>query len=231
MSDPLAQIITLMRPRALFSKGITGVEPWAVRYEAFGRPGFCVVMEGRCRLAVEGEDTVTLDAGDFVLLPATPAFTMSGLLPATPTLIVPDAAPAPTEERRHGRHGDAPDVRLFGGHVVFESPDALLLVSLLPRMLHLRGVPQLSVLVRLIRDEAAHDRPGRELVLTRLVDLLLIEALRAMPGKDMPPGLLRGLADLRIAHALRQIHGDLERHWTVADLARAAAPASRVWTA
>ncbi|MDZ4392583.1 cupin domain-containing protein, partial [Cypionkella sp.] len=72
MSDPLSQMIQLLRPRAVFSKEISGAGAWAVRYAAFGQPGFCAVTEGRCRLAVEGEAPVILEEGDFVLLAATP---------------------------------------------------------------------------------------------------------------------------------------------------------------
>jgi transcriptional regulator GlxA family with amidase domain len=78
-------------------------------------------------------------------------------------------------------------------------------------------------LVRLVGEGAGERRPGRDLVLTRLVEVLLIEALRAAPGEDAPPGLLRGLADARLAPAIRQMHGQLARSWTVAQLARAAA--------
>src|SRR5690606_17956549 len=63
---------------------------------------------------------------------------------------------------------------------------------------------------------------GRDLVLTRLVEVLLIEALRATPAKDAPPGLLRGLADAQLAPAIRQMHRQLARPWTVAQLAKAA---------
>jgi cupin len=191
-----------------------------VRYSEFGQPGFCVVIEGRCRLAVDGEDPVSLEEGDFVLLPATPAFTMSSFEPATPKCIDPKVTPAPTEEVRHGRPDGPPDVRLLGGYFVFDSPDAALLVSLLPTTVHIRGIRRLSVLVRLVGEEASEQSAGRDLVLARLVEVLLIEALRATQGKDAPPGLLRGLADARIAEALRQMHGDPERSWTAAELAR-----------
>ena len=60
-------------------------------------------------------------------------------------------------------------------------------------------------------------------MLTRLVEVLLIEALRSTPGEEAPPGLLRGLADARLAPAIRQMHGQLARSWTVAQLAKAAA--------
>jgi hypothetical protein len=136
MKDPLSEVIALLQPRAVFSKGISGAGRWSVRYAEFGEPSFCAVLEGSCRLAVDGQAQLTLEAGDFVLMPATPGFTMSGFEPATPVRIDPKAAPAPSGEVRHGTRGGRPDVRLLGGYFVFDSPDAALLVSLLPALVH-----------------------------------------------------------------------------------------------
>jgi hypothetical protein len=133
-----------------------------VRYSEFGQPSFCAVLEGSCRLAVDGHRPLTLEAGDFVLLPATPGFTLSGLQPVNPKRIDPKATPAETGEVRHGTRGGPPDVRLLGGYFVFESPDAALLVSLLPSLIHVRGAERLSVLVRLIGEESTERRSGRD---------------------------------------------------------------------
>lgn len=222
MADPLTQVIQLLRPRAVFSKGISGAGAWAVRYAAFGQPGFCAVTEGRCRMAVEGEEPVTLEEGDFVLLPATPAFVMSGFEPAPLLRVDPTAAPSPDREIRHGRKDGPPDVRQFGGWFTFDAPDADLLVSLLPRMIHIRGVPRLAQLVHLLGEEAARDEMGRDLILERLVEILLIEGLRAAPARLAEPGLLRGLADPRIAAALRGMHGAIAHDWTIPQLAQEA---------
>jgi AraC-like DNA-binding protein len=223
MNDPLSEVIALLQPRAVFSKRISGAGRWGVRYADFGQPSFCAVLEGSCRLAVDGERALTLEAGDFVLLPATPGFTLSGFEPVRPERVDPKVTPAPTGEVRHGTRGGRPDVRLLGGYFLFDSPDAALLVSLLPAVLHVRGVERLSVLVRLVGDESNEQRSGRDLVLTRLVEVLLIEALRSTSAGDAPPGLLRGLADPRLAPAIRQMHAQLARSWTVAQLARTAA--------
>ena len=223
MTDPLSDVIALLRPRTVFSKRISGAGRWAVRYSPFGQPSFCVVLDGRCRLAVDGHDPLTLEAGDFLLLPATPGFTMSGFDPVTPTRLDPKVTATLTGEVRHGTRGGRPDVRLLGGYFVFDSPDSSLLVSLLPSVVHVRGVERLSVLVRLVGEESSDRRPGRDLVLTRLIEVLLVEALRSAQGSDAPPGLLRGLADGRLATALRQMHGQVARTWTVAQLARTAA--------
>ncbi|QRF56231.1 AraC family transcriptional regulator [Variovorax paradoxus] len=223
MSDPLSEVIALLNPRAVFSKGISGAGRWAVRYSDFGQPSFCAVIDGSCRLAVEGQEAIALEAGDFVLMPATPSFTLSSFEAAAPVHIDPKLAPAPEGEVRHGMRDGPPDVRLLGGYFVFDSPDAALLVSLLPTLVHVRGVDRLSVLVRLVGEESSEERSGREFVLTRLVEVLLVEALRSSSGEDAPPGLLRGLADARLALAMRQLHADPARPWTVTQLAQKAA--------
>ncbi|MEJ1167575.1 AraC family transcriptional regulator [Variovorax sp. CCNWLW235] len=223
MPDPLADVVKLLRPRAVYSKVISGAGSWAVRYSAFGEPSFCTMLEGECVLAVDGQEPLALAAGDFVLMPATPGFTMSGLEPAAPVFVDARKAPAPTEEIRHGRREGPPDMRMLGGYFAFDSPDASLLASLLPTLLHVRDIGRLSVLVQLVREESLQQKPGRDLVLERLVELLLIEALRSTPGERAPPGLLRGLADPRLSAALRQLHGAPAQPWTVADLARKAA--------
>jgi AraC-like DNA-binding protein len=222
VSDPLSEVIGILQPRAVFSRRISGAGRWGVRYSAFGQPSFCAVLDGSCRLVVDGHRGLTLEEGDFVLLPATPGFTMSGFEEATPELRDPQVSAATLGEVRHGRKGGRPDVRLLGGWFAFGSPDTLLLVSLLPSVVHLRGVERLTVLVRLVGEESGQDKPGRELVLTRLVEVLLVEALRAEPGENATPGLLSGLADVRLGPALRQMHAHVARAWTVAQLARTA---------
>lgn len=223
MIDPLSEIIALLRPRAVFTKGISGAGRWGVRYSDFGQPSFCAVIEGGCRLAVDGQPPLTLEAGDFVLLPTTPGFTISGFEAVTPDFIDPRVTSSPDGEVRHGPPDAAPSVRLLGGYFIFDSDDAGLLVSLLPAQVHVRGADRLSVLVRFLTDEAREQRAGRDLVLERLVELLLIEALRSTQRTDAPAGLLRGLADARLAESIRQMHGAPARAWTMVQLAKTAA--------
>ena len=224
MTDPLSEVIAQLKPRTVLSKVISGAGRWGVRYSDFGQPSFCTVLDGSCLLAVDGHPPLTLQAGDFVLLPVTPGFTMSGFEPVTPERLDPKVmAAARGGEVRHGRRRGRPDLRMLGGYFVFDSPDAALLVSLLPALVHVRGAERLGTLVRLVGEESREQRSGRDLVLTRLVEVLLVEALRSTPTRDAPPGLLRGLADARLAAAIRQMHGDPARSWTVDQLAKKAA--------
>lgn len=225
-ADPLSEVVALLRPRTVFSKVISGAGRWAVRYSDFGQPSFCAVLEGNCLLAVVKHQPIQLAASDFVLLPATPGFTMSSLEPGTPVHIDARAAAEDrtTGEVRHGTRGGRAEVRMLGGYFEFESPDSALLASLLPAVVHVRGSERLPMLVGLVRQESLESMPGRELVLTRLVEILLIEALRAAPEDGhATPGLLRGLADKRLAAVLQSMHGDPARPWTVEQLAQKSA--------
>ncbi|PZP58951.1 MAG: AraC family transcriptional regulator [Pseudoxanthomonas spadix] len=223
MTDPLAELITLLRPARVMGKRISGAGRWGVRYAPFGHPGFCVVTDGACLLTVDGADALHLQAGDFVFLPATPGFVLSGFAPVEPQLVEPAAIATEELELRHGALEGEPDMRMLGGYFVFDSPDTALLVALLPPVIHVRGEDRLGVLVRLVREEAMQTKAGRDLILTRLVEVLLIEALRAAPGDGAPAGLLRGLADERLARSIREMHRDPARAWTVEQLAKVAA--------
>ncbi|MBW8312947.1 MAG: AraC family transcriptional regulator [Rhizobium sp.] len=226
MSDPLSEVIQRLQPRAVFSRAIEGAGDWAVRYGAFGQPAFTVILAGQARLAVHGQPPLDLQAGDFVLLPATPGFILSAGAPTPPVWLDPQAGALVVDEKplRHGRLGGDPDFASLGGWFEFATPDAGLLVSLLPGQVHVRGVERLARLMQLLREETTDNRPGRELMQARLVDALLIDALRShADGAHTPPGLLRGLADPRISVALQAMHARIDRAWTMEALAKHAA--------
>lgn len=223
MIDPLAEVVALLRPGAPFSKIVSGAGAWRVRRTEAGRPFYCVVLEGLCRLAEDGREPIDLQAGDFVLIPATYGFRMSSRAPEAADALDSTPIALPGGEYRVGDADAAPDVRLLIGYCTFGSPDAALLVSLLPQRIHVRGEPRLATLVRLVVDESRERRPARDVVLARLLEVLLIEALRSTAQTTASPGLLRGLADTRLAAAIRRMHERPSHPWTVALLAKDAA--------
>lgn len=222
MVDPLAEVVMLLQPGAPSSKLVSGAGRWSVRRAEAGRPFYCVVLEGACRLAVDGRAPMVLERGDFVLIPSAFDFTASSL---EPPMDARDSAHVmrPDGEMRHGHPSDPPNVRMLVGYCAFASPDARLLVSLLPQLVHVRGERRLATLVELVREESRERRPAREVILDRLLEVLLIEALRSSAGTTASPGLLRGLADERLSVAIRRMHEAPTRAWTVAQLAREAA--------
>lgn len=222
MVDPLAEVVTLLQPAARFSKVVSGAGPWRVRRTETGQPFYCAILDGACSVAVDGQSPLTLQAGDFVLIPSAFGFAMSSQDPAPSD--EGDSVPVAQlhGEFRLGNQSGPPDVRLLLGHCVFGSPDAALLVSLLPQRVHVRGEPRLATLVQLLGDESRAQRPARDVILARLLEVLFIEALRSTAGTAASPGLLRGLADGRLALAIRQIHQSPTQPWTVAQLAKLA---------
>lgn len=224
MSDPLTQVVHLLQPRAVFANLISGRGDYAVRYAEYGRPSFCIMLKGSCRLAVDGHDEVTLSAGDFVLLPATPPFTISSFTPAPlPVHIDPHAMPGGQGERRYGLPGGEPEMLSLGGAFLFDCADPRLLVSLLPGVVHVQGSARLALLVNLLGEEYDAQQPGAEFMLSRLVGMMLIEAMRSTTAGSAPPGLLRGLGDERLAPVLQRMHADVAHPWTVEQLAGTAA--------
>ena len=222
MADPLAQVVGLLQPSASVSKLVVASGAWAVRRSDEGRPFYCAMLDGSCRLSIVGEAPIRLEKGDFVLVPAANDFITSSLSPPLRGVEPQRVEMSPGVFRLGGRH-DPPDVRMLVGHCAFGSHDAGLLVSLLPRFVHVRGQERLTTLVELVNEEARSERPGRDVVLAHLLEVLLIEALRSTASPSAPPGLLRGLADDRLAAALRQMHERPTQAWTVAELAAKAA--------
>ena len=221
MTDPLAEVVALLKPVATVSKLVTARGPWRVRRAEPDRLFYCLILDGTSHLAAAGHEPLSLEAGDFVLVPSASNFTASSAPPPPKTLETKPTA-LPNGELRHGSPGGEPDVRMLVGYCAFGSPDAGLLVSLLPRVVHIRGERRLGTLAQLARDESRAQRPGRDVVLTHLMELLLIEALRSRAGTAAAPGLLRGLADSRLALAIRGMHESPTRTWTVAQLAKKA---------
>lgn len=222
--DPLCDVISLLRPHAAISKAVTGKGRWGIRYDRHDQPGFALVLKGQCWLRIEGEIPRLLERGDFLLLPTSPAFEMF----SDPAIACSLCQPT-TETVRHGDPEGEPDLNILGGTFRIERANESLLLDLLPQMIHIRAVEndtsRLSRITTLIMEEGAASRPGRDLVLERLLEVMLIEALRWRPLGDgaTTPGLLAGLREAGIDRALRAMHSQVQRNWTVSELARLAA--------
>lgn len=182
------------------------------------------MLDGSCFLKPDSVDALRLEEGDFVLLPEMPSFTL-----ASDLKILPRIEPlSHSRESRYGTRSGPATMRMLGGYFRFERANAQLLVKLLPSVIHIRreeaGATRVRRIVELIGEEADAQRPGRDLILARLVEVLLVETLRfrsASAGRE-ERGLLAGLSDPPLARALREIHVDVARRWTVEKLARTA---------
>ncbi|WRH64485.1 MAG: AraC family transcriptional regulator [Fuscovulum sp.] len=219
--DPLSSVVALLKPRPDISKLVVAGGRWQVDRTDMASPFYAAIVQGRARLEVNGHAPVMLVAGDFVMVPALDSFTMTSELPPKP-----GATRLPLETGpgifRLGPADSPVELQALVGHCRFDAPDKTLLLSLLPQMIHVSGHDRLMALVPIIHDETRADRPARAMILERLLEVLMIEALRSSPGHARPPGLLRGLSDPGLSAALQRIQDANGSALTVTGLAREA---------
>lgn len=224
--DALAAIVSLLKPQSIAAKLIHGTGRWGVRYARFGHPSFALVLKGPCWLSVGRGNPVTLESGDFILLPTTPAFTLSSDPRVRPKAMVPAASGEQVDEVFHGDSLQEPSVSMLGGYFAFDPINARMLLDRLPDLFHIRGSDPASegvaAIVELIKREALTKRAAQAFMLNRLAELLLLEALRSAPAELAASGFLAGLKDPQLSAALRGIHTRTAEPWSLATLAREA---------
>jgi AraC-like DNA-binding protein len=226
--DPLSQFLALLRPRGFSWKQGELHGDWALQFPSSAGLAFCLVRAGTCRLDLPKAPTRPLQEGDFLLLPAPPAWTLSNGDPVA-AVRMEDALADRDLYAASARVGASSNLtQLVGGHFSFDEINMGLLNSLMPPVVIIgadaSNAPRLHGVLNHIAEETASDRPGRELVLNRLLEIMLVEAIRhsAGPFGIAHQGLLAGLGDQQVAVALRAMHADVRHDWTVSKLAAVA---------
>jgi AraC-like DNA-binding protein len=225
--DALTDVIQLLRPKTVLLGKMAAWGRWGVQVPPQTGPTFYFVTKGRCWFREYEGELVELAEGDYVLS-ARPTADVFFSEPGVPVILSDDAfkeGHIVDGEIHVGEAEKGQVTRIQGGLIVCDPANADLLVELMPRYVHLRaseeGSSRLHFLISAILDEAESARPGRDAVLSRLIEVMLIETLRREADSSLPhPGVLGGLADPRLAKALANIHADVARRWTVEDLAR-----------
>jgi AraC-like DNA-binding protein len=228
--DDLSEVLKAVRFRgAVFCRSELSA-PWG--FSVLGREfaSFHIVTRGRCCLDVDGlDDRFWLSQGDLVILPGGHAHTVrdSPSSPATrlEELVADGGVDARGTLRTGG--GGAGTVLVCGGFH-WEDRATSPIAASLPPVIHLQGRTQggvdtwLRLTLALLSEEAEADRPGAEIAVTRLADLLFIEALRTYFSAPGTPnlGLAAALRDPRIGAAMVSIQRQPEARWEVGRLAR-----------
>jgi AraC-like DNA-binding protein len=226
--DPLGEALHFLRMSGVFYSRSEFTAPWALALPAFEDcMMFHVVTVGQCWLEVEGTDAYLLRPGELALVPhgAGHRLVSEAGVPAAALFDLPRELVSDRYEiLRHGG-GGAPTTAICGV-VRFDHPAAHHLVRLLPRLISVDvwSAPEaewLQSTLRFMAAEAQELRAGGETVITRLADILVIQAIRFWIARDpaAQTGWLGALRDDQIGRAIALIHRDPTRHWTVASLA------------
>ena len=144
MIDPLSQEISLLRQQALSSKLVQASGTFRVCRDDVEEVFYCMLLAGQVRLEVVGHAPVDLTAGSFVLIPAIAPFAVSSLVPPPPVGLVSQPVTGVDGITRIGTIDGPAQVEMLVGHCSFGSPDAELLVSLLPDMILVHGEARLA---------------------------------------------------------------------------------------
>lgn len=211
--------------------------PWGFSLSARGA-AFHIIARGTCWLEVAGmAKPVQLLEGDHVILPRGDAHVIRDALTTQVADLVNGDDPNAQKEFRAG--GNGPFTRLICGCLRFASDPTEPLLAILPPLLHFkqrtaRPAPWLQTTVAKILEELDSDRPGAEAVVTRLAEIVFVQAVRAFLEQNadrVPSGWLAAVRDKHIGRALALMHAEPETPWTISSLADRAAVSRSVFAA
>ncbi|WP_326656439.1 AraC family transcriptional regulator [Streptomyces sp. NBC_00385] len=231
--DALAGLLDGPRARGAFLLRMVMEPPWSVRIE--DRAPLCLmsVTAGEAWIVpAAGGEPVLLRPGDRAVARGPEPYTVADLPDTEPRARI---GPGGTCTTLHGEPlsqsmdlgvrtwGNAPDgsTTVLVGTYLLDGEISGRLLDALPPLLVLPSGGRPGPLPALLDDEIARDEPGQSVVLDRLLDLLLIDALRtwfSRPGAEAP-AWYRALGDPVVGRALRLLQNEPAHPWTVAALA------------
>ena len=227
--DTLSLILTDIRLHGAIFRETQLSSPWALRLHTPGLTSFHIVTRGEAWLLRESAEPLKLQAGDIVMLPGGIDHRVQDdpATRVTPQDLMPELSELRPEPVRLG--GSGPSATLLSGHFRFDINLARPLITALPAVLHLRSIagapaPWLRIGLQFIAEETAHSSPGQQVILNRVADILLVEALRDYVA-SLPEGTgnwLLALRDSSLSSALAAMHQAPEKNWTVPELAEIA---------
>jgi AraC-like DNA-binding protein len=189
-TDPLGRALQRLRMDGAFYCHSELTEPWGFSLPAMpGYIWFHVVLEGRMQLDAGAEEPLEIGAGELALVPHGEGHDLrSGAGVRTPGILT-----LPREELgerfevlRHG--GDGAPTTLVCGAVRLEHPSSRDLVRALPRTIvvdsRARQREWIRATIGMLAAEAGRSRPGMEAVVTRIADVIVIQAIREWIEND-----------------------------------------------
>lgn len=230
--DVLSEILASVRSASPLLAELRLRDRWGIDMEQGEGTPFHYIGEGGCWLQVD-DRSLWLAEGDLVILPGWPRHAIVSE-PGIELLTIRELV------ARHGfpqwtpNHGiDGPirigadgscDVRLLSGIFGFDSHNASFLTDTLPPLLVVSAddielSPWLDAMSSLVGSDRAM-QPGFSAVAGRGMEFIFVHALRSwILQSPQSPGWLRGVLDARIGLALRAMHTDPRRAWTLTELA------------
>ncbi len=190
-----------------------------------------MLLRGNCLLTFEGmPEPFSLAGGELIISPRGVGCTLQDSL-SSPILPLEQVSTAPPPRGATFKFGGGGALTsLVMGCFEFDSVGKNPLIAGLPGVIYLKAEqlqsePWLEYTLRALAAEAAQNRPGSDILMSRLTDVLFIQSIRAFISQikncEETTGWLKALLDPEIGAALSLIHERPEAPWTVASLANA----------
>jgi AraC-like DNA-binding protein len=224
--DPLGDVLDLSRVRGALLCNVRAAAPWGLDVPGTGDASVHVVTSGTAWLRVGGDEPAHLMPGDVFLLPSGVGYRLSS---------TPDGFCERFDQRLKAQMTPERDLAIGGGgartvflcaEYVYDLDVAQPLMSLLPAVLRVPADPartgRVAAIVELLAGEVGAHGPGSRPAVARLLDLLLIEAIRHWVRDDAVaggPSWLTALRDPAIARVLALLHARPAEPWTLERLA------------
>ena len=230
--DALTDLLDGPRARGAFMLRSTLAPPWSLRIQDEAPLTLLSMVRDDAWLIPDEGEPQRVVPGDMVIFRGPDPYTVSDDPATEPQIVIHPGQRCTTPDgtslseamdlgvRAWGNDPDGTTVMLIGTYQLRGAVTQRLLAAL-PPMAVVRGDTWKSPLVAVLGDEIGRDEPGQDIVLDRLLDLLLIAALRAWFSRPdaAAPGWYRAHGDPVAGPALRLLHDDLAHPWTVAGLA------------
>ena len=227
--DALTAVLAVAGVRGTIAATLDAAEPWGLALDAVPGAAFHAVTDGLAWLRIPGRPGIRLMPGDVVLLPTGITHILAS---------APDAATVPFDHvaAEHAlaagqdlRLGSGPgQTRILCASYHQDPAVTMPLLTLLPDLLHIparQGGTELDTTLRLLAGEIRRPQPGAGAVLNRIVDILLVQLLRAWlstgPAHARAGSWLSALTDPVAGPALAVLHTQPGRDWTIPSLAAA----------
>lgn len=227
--DTLSLILNDIRLHGAVFREATLQAPWALKLHTPGLTSFHIVARGEAWLLRAGAAPLKLQTGDIAMLPDGIEHVVQHAAEGAPPALdlMPELAQLQRQPVQAG--GDGAATQLLSGHFRFDIDLARPLIAALPPVMHLRSIggtpaPWLRIGLQFIAQETATAQPGQQVIINRIADILLVEALRDHVAA-LPEGTrnwLLALRDSALSAALAAMHRQPSRDWSVPELAEIA---------
>ncbi len=229
--DALSAVLATVRLQQTCWAFTVGRAPWGLAFPASQSVvRFHYVVRGSAWLSVNGTDEpdIALSGGDLAVLPLGHAQVLRDHPRSVPARVEDVAQCSSGSVVMHLEVGaKGPETSFVTGAFVLDDPLARQILAVLPPVIRMRpegeeGGSSFLENMQFITREVETNRPGSEVVLLRMADVIFIQILRAYLARvpDDGGGFLGALRDPSTAAALGAMHHRAEAPWTVASLAK-----------